>query len=106
MVFEQVSNGELIISGFDLDGSDGDINGCKDQIYHDTAPEIHHGHVEFVRALRSIPQGEHETREKGGKVQPLEDDTQPLAGFPEKILVAKRGSEDTEDQKEVTLKCH
>ena len=64
-----------MISGFNLDGANGDEDGCEDQIYHDTDPEIYHGHVKFIRALRSIPQGKHETSEQGSKVEPLEDDS-------------------------------
>lgn len=86
-----------MISGFNLYGANGDENGCEDQIYHDADPEIYHGHIKLIRTLGSVPQGKHETREEGRKVEPLKDDTQPVANIPKKIIGAKGGCENTED---------
>jgi hypothetical protein len=56
-----------------LHGSDGDEDGGEHEIGHDDGPEVDHGHVELVGALRSIAKGEYETGYQCGEVAPFKD---------------------------------
>lgn len=93
----------MMISGFCLDRFHRDKDRSKYQVHHDTAPEVYHRHVEFVRTLRPVPQSENETSKKSGKVKPLKDNAQNPAYAPQQIISAKRGGENPENQKEISL---
>ena len=58
---EELANRETGLSGSNLDRSGGDVDGCEDEVDHDDAPEVHHGHIKFVRALRSIAKRQDKT---------------------------------------------
>ena len=60
-VREKLADGKPGLGGSDLDRSGGDVDGCEDEVDHDDAPEVHHGHIELVRALRSIAKRQNKT---------------------------------------------
>lgn len=55
-IVDEVSDCEFLVLGVDLNRADGDEDGSEDQIKHYTDPEIYHGHIEPIRALRPVPQ--------------------------------------------------
>ena len=59
-----------------MDGAYSNEDGGEDQIQHYKDPKIDHAHVEFVAALRAVSKSEDEAGEKGGKIEPFEDNTE------------------------------
>ncbi len=55
-IVKEVCECEFPVLGVDLNRADGNEDGSKDQIKHDTDPKIHHGHVKPVGALGPVSQ--------------------------------------------------
>ena len=60
LIMHDVRCFECMVFCLDLDWSNSDEDRREDQVEHDSDPEVHHGHVEFVGSLRPISQSEDE----------------------------------------------
>lgn len=69
-----------MVLDFLLDRFDRDKYSCEGQIYHDSNPEVHHGHVKLVGSAWSITQSEDEASHQIHEIKPFEDNTQNLTG--------------------------
>lgn len=85
LVGEQVAERKTVVCDLFLDRLHRDEDRGETQIDHDEDPEVHHGHVELVRALRPVAQGQNETRHERREVQPLKDHPEDLADLPQEI---------------------
>ena len=89
-----------------MDGPNSEENGGEHEIYHDTAPEIDHCHVELIAALWSITQGKNEAGNEGGEIKPFEDDAENVASCTEELFIAEGVGENMEDEEEIALEPH
>jgi len=63
LITVNVRESELLLRCLDLDGLDRDEDWREDQVEHDANPKVYLRHIEFVRSLRTVAQGENETCE-------------------------------------------
>ncbi len=89
-----------------MNGPNGYEDGGEYQVNHDTGPEVDHGHVEFVAALRTVTEGEDEASYERGEVKPFEDHAEESASRGKEVFVAEGNSKDVEDEEEIALETN
>ncbi len=106
LVLEEISEMKpVIIVNFFFDGYDGNIDKGEDEVYHDANPEVDYPHVEFVRALRTITEGQDKGSKQCGEIQPFENNTENGTSVSEEFAITERCCEDAEDEEEIALFC-
>lgn len=104
LIGKQLREGKIVVRDFPLDGLDRHKHSRESQVNHDTNPEVHHRHVEFVGPTRPVTQSQDEAGHQSREIKPFENNTQDLTSRAEQVLVAKRCCENMENQEEITLR--
>jgi hypothetical protein len=61
-VAENLTQCKVMLGNLGLNRFDSDKDRGKTEIYHNEYPKVYHRHIESVGSLRSVSQGQYETR--------------------------------------------
>jgi hypothetical protein len=100
---EQVTKGETVRGNLLLNRPDCDKDRGKGKIDHDSNPEIHHRHIESIRALRPVGQGQNKTGDKRSQIEPLEYHSEDRARRSQQAGRAERSRQNMENEEEIPL---